>query len=93
MIYYLFYFWLWGVSVAVCRLSLVAVSGAYTSLWYMGFSLQWLFLLWSTGLVPLWHVESSYPCPRSLSLWHLWVYNIYILFYNHRKVFKALTIG
>ena len=31
--------------------------------------------------------------PSSLSLWHLWVYNIYILFWNHRKVFKALTIG
>ena len=47
---YLFiYFWLLWVFVAVRGLSLVAASGGYSSLWCMGFSLQWLLLLWSTG--------------------------------------------
>ena len=32
----------------VLRLSPVALSGGYSSLWCTGFSLQWL-LLWSTG--------------------------------------------
>ena len=36
------YFWLCWVFVAACRLSLVAASGGYPSLW-------WLLLLWSTG--------------------------------------------
>ena len=35
--------------VAARRLSLVAVSRGYSSLWCVGFSLQWLLLLWSTG--------------------------------------------
>ena len=43
--YYFFnlfiYFWLCGVFVTACRLSLVAVSGGY-SLRCTGFSLQWL---------------------------------------------------
>ena len=43
------YFWLCLFFVAVLRLSLVVASGGYSSLWYMGFSLQWLLLLWSTG--------------------------------------------
>ena len=43
------YFWLHWVFVAACRLSLVADSGGYSSLWCMCFSLQWLLLLWSTG--------------------------------------------
>ena len=43
------YFWLCWVFVAVHGLSLVAVSGGYSSLWFMGFSLQWLLLLRSTG--------------------------------------------
>ena len=42
-------FWLYWVLVAACRLSLVAVSRGSSSLWYMGFSLQWLLLLQSTG--------------------------------------------
>ena len=37
------------VSVAVHRLFLTAASGGCFSLWYVGFSLQWLPLLWSTG--------------------------------------------
>ena len=42
-IYYLFiYFWLRWVFVAVCGLSLVVASRGYSSLWCMGFSLQWL---------------------------------------------------
>ena len=46
---YFFNFWLPWVSVAVCRLSLVAANGSYSSLQCIGFSLQWLLLLWSTG--------------------------------------------
>ena len=43
------YFWLCWVFVAVCGLSLVAVSGGYSSLQCMGFSLRWLHLLRSMG--------------------------------------------
>ena len=43
------YFWLRWVFVAECGLSLVAVSGGYSSLWCVAFSLQWLLLLRSTG--------------------------------------------
>ena len=43
------YLWLCWVFVAVHRLSLVAASGGYSSLQCVGFSLRWLFLLWSTG--------------------------------------------
>ena len=46
---YLIYFWLCGVFVTVRRLSLVVVNGDYSLLWCMGFSLQWLLLLWSMG--------------------------------------------
>ena len=44
-----FYFWLHCVFVAVHRLSLVVASGGYSWLGCMGFSLQWLLLLWSMG--------------------------------------------
>ena len=43
------YFWLRWVFVAVRGLSLVVTSGCYSSLQCMGFSLQWLLLLQSTG--------------------------------------------
>ena len=43
------YFWLRWVFVAVLGLSLVAASGAYSSLWCAGLSLRWLLLLQSTG--------------------------------------------
>ena len=47
---YLFiYCWLCWVFVAERRLSLVAVSGGYSSLRCTGFSLRWLLLLRSTG--------------------------------------------
>ena len=42
------YFWVPWVFVAARGLSLVAASGGYYSLWFMGFSLWWLLLLWST---------------------------------------------
>ena len=42
-------FWLCQVFVAVRGLSLVVVSGGYSSLRCVGFSLWWLLLLWSTG--------------------------------------------
>ena len=32
-----------------CMLTLIAGNGAYSSLWWAGFSLWWLLLLWSTG--------------------------------------------
>ena len=41
------YFWLHWVFVAARGLSLVVVSGGYSSLWYVGFLLWWLLLLWS----------------------------------------------
>ena len=43
------YFWLSWVFVVVCGLSLVVVSGGYSSLRCAGFSLRWLLLLQSTG--------------------------------------------
>ena len=43
------YFWLCWVFVAAHGLSLVVVSGGYSSLWCVGFSLQWLLLLQSMG--------------------------------------------
>ena len=49
IIYVFIYFWLCWVFVAACRLSLVAVSGDYSSLRCTGFSLQWFLLLQSTG--------------------------------------------
>ena len=45
------YFGLHWVFVAARRLSLVAASGGYSSLWCAGFSLWWLLLLQSTGSV------------------------------------------
>ena len=46
---YLFNFWLRWVFVAARGLSLVVVSGGYSPLRCVGFSLLWLLLLWSTG--------------------------------------------
>ena len=43
------YFWLCWVFVAARGLSLVVASGGYSLLWCVGFSLQWLLLLRSTG--------------------------------------------
>ena len=43
------YFWLRWVFVAARVLSLVAVSGGYSSLWHADFSLWWLLLLQSMG--------------------------------------------
>ena len=48
-IYLSIYFRLHGVFVAAHGLSLVAASGDSSSVWCVGFSLQWLLLLWSTG--------------------------------------------
>ena len=43
--FFFFNFWLCWVLVAARGLSLVAVSGGYSSLWCVGFSLGWLLLL------------------------------------------------
>ena len=48
-IYLFILFWLHWVFVAACGLSLVAVSGGYSSLQCTGFSLRWPLLLRSTG--------------------------------------------
>ena len=47
--YKFIYFWLHWVFVAARGPSLVAASGGYSSLRCVGFSLQWLLLLQSTG--------------------------------------------
>ena len=47
--FYNFLFLLCWIFVAVRGLSLVVVSGGYSSLQCAGLSLQWLLLLWSTG--------------------------------------------
>ena len=44
---YVFYLWLHWVLVAAYGLSLVVVSGGYSSLWCADLSLKWLFLLQS----------------------------------------------
>ena len=46
-IFVFIYFWLRWIFVAACGLSLVAASGGYSSLQYVGFSLRWLLLLQS----------------------------------------------
>ena len=43
------YFWLHWVFNALCRLSLVVVSGGCPSVRYRGFSSRWFLLLWGTG--------------------------------------------
>ena len=48
-IYLFIYFWLRWVFIAARELSLVAASGAYSSLWCAGFSLRWFLWLRSTG--------------------------------------------
>ena len=48
-LFYLFYFWLCWVFVAVLWLSLVAESRGCSLLRCAGFSLRWLLSLWSTG--------------------------------------------
>ena len=63
---YLFYFWLHWVFVAARGLSLVAASGGYSSLWYAGFSLQWLLLLRSMGSR---HVGFSSCGTQAQKLW------------------------
>ena len=45
---HIYYFWLHWVFVAVRGLSLVVLFRGNSLLGYMGFSLLWLFLLWST---------------------------------------------
>ena len=59
------YFWLRWVFVAARGLSLVRRAGGYSSLRCAGFSLWWLLLLRSTGLVALPHVGSSRPRVRT----------------------------
>ena len=49
VVFFLTYFWLRWVFVAVRGLSLVEANGGYSSLQCAGFSLQWLLLLQSTG--------------------------------------------
>ena len=55
IIYLSIYFWLCWVFVALQELSLVAVSGGYSLLWCLGFSLQWLLFFPSVGSVVVTH--------------------------------------
>ena len=48
-IYLFIYFWLHWVFVAAHGLSLVVANGGFSSLWCVGFSLQWLLLLQNMG--------------------------------------------
>ena len=59
------YFWLRWVFVAARGLSLVVVSGGYSSLQCAGFSLRWLRLLWNTGS----RCEGGSCGTRAQSLW------------------------
>ena len=68
LIYLFVYFWLCWVFIAVHGLSLVVVSGAYSSLWCSGFSLQWLLLLQSTDSR---HVGFSSCGTQAQYLWHM----------------------
>ena len=61
------FFWLHWVSFAARGLSLVVVSGGYSSLRCMGFSLQWLLLLQSTATR---HVGFNSCSTRAQQLWH-----------------------
>ena len=61
-------FWLLWVLVAAHRLSLVVVSRGYFLLQCMGFSLQWLLLLWSTGF-------------RVCGLWYLWLMGLVVMWH------------
>ena len=49
ILFIIIYFWLRWVLIAAHGLSLVAVSGGYSSLWCAAFSLRWLLLLRSMG--------------------------------------------
>ena len=66
-VYLFLHFWLCGVFVVVCGLSLVVANRGYPSLKYTIFLLQWLLLRWSTGCR---HVDSvivahGLSCPVS----------------------------
>ena len=65
--FHIFFFWLCWVFVAVHGLSLVVKSRGYSSLWCMGFSLQWLLLLQSTGSR---HAGFSSCGTWAQQLWH-----------------------
>ena len=82
----------WAGSSLPRGLSLVVESGAYSSLRCLGFSLQWLLLLWSTGSGAgrpqyLWHrglgasrhVESSQTQDGTQVPWHgRWILNYFL---------------
>ena len=75
---FLIYMWLLWIFIALWGLSLVVAIRGYSSLWCMGFSLQWLLLLgsmssrahwlqllWHMGLVALRHMGSSWTRDRT----------------------------
>ena len=67
--WFIYYFWLRWVFVAVCRLSLVAASQDYSSLPCTGSSLQWLLLLQSRGSRSIGFSSCS---SQVKLLWGLW---------------------
>ena len=67
-VYLFLYLWLRWVFVAAGRLSLVWKMVTILSVRGVGFSLQWLLLLWSAGsgalgLQSLWHAASEVSAP------------------------------
>ena len=89
------HFWRWWVLVAVCGLSLVAVSGGYSSLWYA--TLCWLPFLQSTDsrvheLQEVQCVDSLVMAMGLVALWHMESSQIRIELYSLRwqACFKPL---
>ena len=66
--YLCIYFSLHWISVALCGFSLVVASRGYSSLWWLGFSLLWLLLLWSIGS----RCTAFSSCKRGPSCCSLW---------------------
>ena len=64
------YFWFCWVFVAAHGFLLVVVSGGYSSLSCVGFSLQRLLLLWSTGTWALW-LQLAGSRAWAQWLWHM----------------------
>ena len=52
-VFYFIYLWLCCIFIAACRLSPVAASGGYSSLWCAGFSFRWFLLLRNTAPRPM----------------------------------------
>ena len=61
-IIFIYYFWLYWVLIPRCMLSLVTLSGGYSSLWCADCSLQCLLLLQGTGSTVVHWLNCSMAC-------------------------------